>query len=102
MLSFRSFKTVLPLRIILPFTILPGKGTRPIKDKPKVDFPEPDSPTMPSVSALSREKDTSSTARIFPLLVQYSTVNLSTVINDCDMCSFSRILLLEPRVQQFA
>ena len=47
-----------------PPTIRPGFATRRrISDSPVTDFPDPDSPTIPSVSPCASEKETSSTAR---------------------------------------
>ncbi len=80
--------------------IFPGNGTRPINDKPSVDFPEPDSPTTPKVSALSIENDTLSTARTLPLRVRYSTVSSSMFSNGVAMliCLLAPVLDLRVRL----
>src|ERR1700726_3870006 len=64
-------------------------GTRRMIALPKVDLPQPDSPTRPSVSPASSSKDTSSTARTAPCAVWYWTQRLST-----DNSGMSRQLLL--------
>src|ERR1700719_2560318 len=46
-----------------------SRGIRCIKSRAVVDLPQPDSPTMPTVSPLAIENDTSSTARtVLPAL----------------------------------
>jgi len=49
-----------------PPTILPGGGTRRIIERAVTLFPQPDSPTIPSVSPFLREKETSLTALTGP------------------------------------
>src|ERR1700730_4392391 len=57
-------------------------GTSRMMALPKVDFPQPDSPTSPTVSPASRSKLTSSTARTVPRALWYSTQRLSTDSSD--------------------
>ncbi len=76
--SSERLKTSFPSTRMLPPRTTPGEGICRIKESPRVDFPEPDSPTTPSISPFFNEKDTLSTALTFPLLARYSTVNEST------------------------
>src|SRR6266853_728451 len=46
-----------------------GCGTKPRSERHVTDLPDPDSPTIPSVSPRSMQKDTPSTARTTPLRV---------------------------------
>src|SRR6266404_8761640 len=56
-----------PSKVIEPETILPGgSGINLISERFATDFPEPDSPTMPSVSPRSTSKLTPSTAFTVP------------------------------------
>ena len=48
-----------PCRRCSPATILPGGFMSFRMDRPSVDFPQPDSPTMPSTSPLCTESETS-------------------------------------------
>src|SRR5262245_37274370 len=62
-----SFVRSRPSNSIEPDTISAGGfGSRPMIDSAVTDLPQPDSPTMPSVSPLSTEKLTPSTARTAP------------------------------------
>src|SRR4051794_10859725 len=54
-------------------SLLAPSGRSPIRPRPSVDFPQPDSPTRPSVSPGARSKLTPSTARIAPRVVPYQT-----------------------------
>ena len=45
-----------PSKIISPFVIIPLDSNIPVKDLIKTDFPEPDSPTIASVSPLYKSK----------------------------------------------
>src|SRR4029453_8573002 len=47
--------------------------------RPRVDFPQPDSPTSPSVSPVPISNETPSTARTGPRFVPYQTLRSSTV-----------------------
>src|SRR4029453_17681357 len=47
--------------------------------RPRVDFPQPDSPTSPSVSPVPISNETPSTARTGPRLVPYQTLRSSPV-----------------------
>src|SRR5712672_693018 len=49
---------------------------------PRVDLPQPDSPTSPTVSPASRSKLTSSTARTVPRALWYWTQRLRTDSSD--------------------
>ena len=55
---------------MLPETILPGASIKPIIENPVIDFPEPDSPTKPTISPFLILKLISSTAFISPALVK--------------------------------
>src|SRR5258706_11461714 len=57
-------------------------GTRRMTALPKVDLPQPDSPTSPTVSPASRSKLTSSTARTMPRALWYWTQRLRTDSSD--------------------
>src|SRR5258705_13081487 len=57
-------------------------GTRRMTALPKVDLPQPDSPTSPTVSPASRSKLTSSTARTVPRALWYWTQRLRTDSSD--------------------
>ncbi len=52
-----------------PSTLAGGWGKRPSIVWQVTDLPEPDSPTTPTISFLSMEKLTSSTARVVPARV---------------------------------
>src|SRR4051812_44667112 len=52
---------------------LAPSGKSPIRPRPRVDLPQPDSPTRPRVSPGARSKLTPSTARIAPRVVPYQT-----------------------------
>src|SRR5258708_36795530 len=57
-------------------------GTRRMIALPRVDLPQPDSPTSPTVSPASRSKLTSSTARTMPRALWYWTQRLRTDSSD--------------------
>src|ERR1700704_1502281 len=57
-------------------------GTRRMIALPRVDLPQPDSPTSPTVSPASRSKLTSSTARTMPRALWYWTHRLRTDSSD--------------------
>ena len=66
-----SCPSVRPTRLVpwnrtLPAAILAGGASSWATANSRVDFPQPDSPTMPRNSPRSRVKDTSSTARTSP------------------------------------
>src|SRR3954452_11325209 len=61
-----------PRKSTSPSRLAPS-GSRPIKPRPRVDLPPPDSPTRPSVSPGARSKLTPSTARLAPRVVPYQT-----------------------------
>jgi len=67
-LSMRS-----PASRTSPAAIRPGRSSRPMIAMPVRDLPAPDSPTTPSTSPRSMEKDTSSTATSVPRRVGNST-----------------------------
>src|SRR5215213_8927214 len=52
---------------------LAPSGSSPIRPRPRVDLPHPDSPTRPRVSPGARSKLTPSTARMAPRVVPYQT-----------------------------
>ncbi len=54
---------LLPLNVTLPAAIRAGGASSWAMANSRVDFPQPDSPTMPRNSPRSRVKDTLSTAR---------------------------------------
>src|SRR5262245_9939026 len=58
-------------------------GRRPIRPRPSVDLPHPDSPTRPRVSPGARSKLTPSTARMAPLVVPYQTRTSRAEITGC-------------------
>ena len=58
-----------PLRMTSPESILPPMGSRPMMALFVMDLPEPDSPTMASVSPSFRSKLTPRTACTMPLSV---------------------------------
>ena len=60
----------LPSIFIEPSVISPGGSIKLIIALAIVDFPEPDSPTIPSISPLSRVNSTSLLAIIFSFLVK--------------------------------
>ena len=61
------FRRSCPLKLISPATILPGGlGTSLRIDKAVTLFPQPDSPTMLTVSPLWRVRSTPSTALLTP------------------------------------
>ncbi|RPK44073.1 hypothetical protein EES39_17860 [Streptomyces sp. ADI92-24] len=50
------------------YRIIPAVGSsRCTSSRATVDFPQPDSPTMPRVSPAARSKETPSTARTAPI-----------------------------------
>ena len=71
-----------PLNSTSPSRLAPS-GSSPIRPRPSVDLPHPDSPTSPSVSPCSRSKLTPSTARMAPRVVPYQTRRSRTSITGC-------------------
>ena len=61
-----SASTSRPSKVMLPATILPGSGTSRRMERAVIDFPDPDSPTMPTVSPRLTRKSMPSTARTIP------------------------------------
>src|SRR3954447_19602398 len=61
-----------PRKSTSPSRLAPS-GSRPIRPRPSVDLPQPDSPTRPRVSPGARSKLTPSTARMAPRVVPYQT-----------------------------
>src|SRR4029078_563118 len=61
-----------PRKCTSPSRLAPS-GRSPIRPRPRVDLPHPDSPTSPRVSPGAISKVTPSTARIAPLVVPYQT-----------------------------
>src|SRR3954451_8712089 len=61
-----------PRKSTWPSRLAPS-GRSPIRPRPSVDLPHPDSPTRPSVSPGARSKLTPSTARMAPRVVPYQT-----------------------------
>src|SRR5690242_21196512 len=61
-----------PWKMTSPSRLAPS-GSSPMRPRPRVDFPHPDSPTRPSVSPGARSKLTPSTARTAPRVVPYQT-----------------------------
>src|SRR5690242_974232 len=61
-----------PWKTTSPSRLAPS-GSSPIRPRPRVDLPHPDSPTRPRVSPGARSKLTPSTARIAPRVVPYQT-----------------------------
>ena len=57
-----------------PLRLAPG-GSSPISASDSIVLPEPDSPTIPSVSPSASVNDTSFTGRIHPASVGISTVS---------------------------
>ena len=53
-----------PSKRMAPPTMRAAVGSRRSSERARVVLPEPDSPTIPSVSPASREKETSCTARV--------------------------------------
>ena len=69
--SSSIFRTSAPSKMIEPFTIFPGGcGMSRMSESAVTDLPQPDSPTMPSVSPWSSSNDTPSTARTTPSRVK--------------------------------
>src|SRR3954469_24715810 len=62
-----------PRKSTSPSRLAPS-GRSPMRPRPRVDFPQPDSPTRPRVSPGARSKLTPSTARMAPLVVPYQTL----------------------------
>ena len=60
-------RTSTPLYRMLPELILPGGFMSFKMERPRVDFPQPDSPTMPRTSPFRTESETSSTAQTVPI-----------------------------------
>ncbi len=60
------FLRSISLKTIFPETIFPGASTSPIIEKPVIVFPEPDSPTRPTISPALIWKLISSTAFTIP------------------------------------
>src|SRR5256884_7018804 len=71
-----------PLNITLPLTILPGRCKR-MTLRAVTDLPQPDSPTMPSVSPGVRSKETPSTAFTVPSLVEKTVCRSRTSRSGC-------------------
>ena len=61
-----------------PEVILAPAGSSPIRACPVMDFPAPDSPTMPRISPSAMEKSTPSKARSVLPRVEISTVRFFT------------------------
>ena len=57
----------LPLNRIAPEVTRPGALSSFSMDRPSVDLPQPDSPTMPSTSPLRTSRESLSTARTVPM-----------------------------------
>ena len=72
-----SERTSLPSKLTPP-VMFAVRGRMFMIERTSTDLPEPDSPTMPSVSPRSRVNETSSTARKSPRVVQNSVVRCST------------------------
>ena len=72
---FSLLQNSIPSSLIEPFVIFPGLSIKLIIAFATVDLPDPDSPTMPIISPLSRLKDTFLPASIVSFLVCYSISN---------------------------
>jgi hypothetical protein len=64
------FKISVPFSFMLPLKILPEVGINLMIDKPRVVFPQPDSPTTPKDSPFFKLNDKSSTALTIPFPVK--------------------------------
>src|SRR4051794_2380438 len=73
----------MPENITEPSAILPARSRIRITAYDVTDFPDPDSPTMPSVSPLATEMLTCCTALTMPRRVANSTVRSLTSSNGC-------------------
>src|ERR1700694_4733438 len=73
----------MPENITEPSAILPARSRIRITAEEVTDLPEPDSPTMPSVSPLATEMLTCCTALTMPRLVANSTVRSLTSSSGC-------------------
>src|SRR5271154_3652562 len=87
-----------------PSAIFPARSRMRITAYEVTDLPEPDSPTMPSVSPLATDILTCCTALTMPRRVANSTVRSLTSSNGCAVMACSRTSCLRPplRVNQIA
>src|SRR5207302_1904790 len=76
--SSSNFVTSRPRNMILPAVIRPGSGTSLRIESAVIVLPQPDSPTMPSVSRASMCSETPSTARTTPREVKNCVCRSST------------------------
>src|SRR5947207_25612 len=76
--SSSNFVTSRPRNMILPAVIRPGSGTSLRIESAVIVLPQPDSPTMPSVSPASMCSETPSTARTTPREVKNCVCRSST------------------------
>ena len=85
--SVQAIRSVLS-KVIRRALTIPGRGIRPKIARPKVDFPDPDSPTMPNRSR-PKVNVAFRTASVVPPLPEKLTFNSST------SSSFSVMLILD-------
>src|ERR671934_1407026 len=76
--SSLAARTSSPVKRTAPWAMRPARSRMRITAYEVTDFPEPDSPTMPTVSPLATRTSTCSTARTTPRRVENSTVRSAT------------------------
>src|SRR5437899_11080169 len=92
----------LPAKRIVPAILPGGSGISRISDIEVTDLPQPDSPTMASVSPSLTWKDTPSTARLMPLGVRKWVWRFSTSSNAIGISLDTSEALGHARIERIA